>query len=174
MMNVARFKMLVSVVCALVLLLAVVSCKGRQKAVVGEGQAPDFTLSDINGGKVTLADFRGKVVVVEFWATWCPPCRESVPEMKSLYEKFKGKDFELLGISLDQGGSALSDVTSFAREQGIGYPVLMDDDKTSAAFGVTNIPAVFVVDKQGKIARKYVGLMPGLSESLSKEIEGLL
>lgn len=173
-MNIARFKALVSIACSLALLFVVVSCKSRQKALVEEDKTPDFTLNDINGGKVTLSDFRGKVVVVEFWATWCPPCRESVPEMKSLYEKFKGKDFELLGISLDQGGSALSDVSSFAKEQGIGYPVLMDDDKASAAFGVTNIPAIFVVDKQGKIAGKHVGLMPGLSETLSKEIEGLL
>lgn len=168
-----RLKAFLLVICSLALLFVTVSCKSRGKAVIEEGRAPDFTLDDIQGNKVSLSALRGRVVLLEFWATWCPPCRDSVPEMNELYEKFKGKDFALLAISLDEGQSALSTVASFVKERGIAYTVLIDDGRVSSDYGVTNIPTIFIVDKSGKIARKHVGLMPDMSKILSKEIEAM-
>jgi peroxiredoxin len=167
------FKTVLLVICSIALLLVSASCKNRGKAVVEEGNAHDFTLNDIHGDRMTLSALRGKVVLLEFWATWCPPCRDSVSEMNELYDKFRGKDFELLAISLDEGPSALSTVTSFVKEKGITYPVLMDDGKVSSDYGVMNIPTVFIIDKSGKTAKKHVGLMPDMSTTLSKEIEAM-
>lgn len=162
------------VVCLISAMFVVLSCERRKQTVVKAGQSLDFTLSDLQGNKVTLSALKGKVVLLEFWATWCPPCRDSVPEMNGLYEKFKNRDFELLAVALDRGGDAASTVGSFVKETGIEYHVLLDDDKASAAFGVTNIPTIFIIDKQGKLVKKQIGFMPQLGENLSKEIEALL
>jgi thiol-disulfide isomerase/thioredoxin len=114
------------------------------------------------------------VVLVEFWATWCPPCRESVPELNEVYEKYKGKNFELLGISVDKGGDASSSVRAFVKEHAVLYPVLLDERNVNNLYEVSGIPAMFIIDKEGKVVKKFTGFIPGLGEILSKEVEGLL
>lgn len=134
-----------------------------------------FKLKDINGKNVQLSDFKNKAVLIEFWATWCQPCKESAPEIDRLYEKFNDKDFVILGISLDEGRNALHSVTNFVHEYRVSYPVLIDYDKSvSKAYAVTHIPSLYLLDKEHKIVNKYVGFIPGLSDILAKEIEGLL
>ncbi len=162
------------IICAIVVLFLALSCKKQEGQAPKESTVLDFTLADIQGTKVTLSGLKGKVVLVEFWATWCPPCRDSVPEMNKLYEKFRGRNFELLAIAIDGSSNIRSDVGSFIKENGIAYRVLIDDDKASSVFGVINIPVVFLIDKNGNIVKKHTGFMPGLSEELSNEIEVLL
>ncbi len=164
--------------CVVASLLAIaifgVSCKKAHERVTGGGEAPDFTLSNLQGGSMTLSKLRGKVVLVEFWATWCLPCRESVPELNKVYEKFKDKNFELLGISVDRGGDALSRVRAFVKEYAIIYPIMVDSGTVNVAYGVSGIPAMFIIDKEGKVVSRHMGFIPGFAQTISKEIEGLL
>jgi len=125
-------------------------------STTGGKTAPAFTLQDLNGKNVTLADFRGKVVILDFWATWCPPCIKEIPDFIELYEQYKDKGFAMLGISLDQEG--ISVVKSFAQKVKINYPIMMTDGRVDKAYGgITNIPTTFVIDPAGNIQKKYVG-----------------
>ncbi len=134
--------------------------------------APDFTLNDINGATVSLSQNKGKVVMVEFWATWCPPCKEMTPGLISLYERYKNKGFVLFALVSDDEGSAA--VGSFVKEYGIAYPVLAADRGTIRKYGVSGIPASFLIDKEGKIAYKHAGNTPGIMDELESEIKKLL
>jgi thiol-disulfide isomerase/thioredoxin len=162
------------VACVMAVAFFAASCSRDAEKVAVGGKNLDFTLNNLQGNEVTLSGLRGKVVVVEFWATWCPPCRESVPELNELYEKYRGKDFELLGISVDKGGNAPSLVREFVKERDVLYPVLLDDKNVNSSFGVGSIPVMFVIDKEGKVVKKHTGFVPGLAKTLSKDIEGLL
>jgi len=162
------------VICVVALALFALSCsKPRGHASIGD-RAPDFTLRDLDGNKIQLSELTGKVVMVEFWATWCPPCRESIPEMKGLYEKYRDRGFVLLGISIDKGRNAPVEVSSFVKEHSVTYPVLIDNGDVNASYRVSSIPTSFIIDKEGKIVSKRTGFIPGLGGEISKEIEALL
>jgi cytochrome c biogenesis protein CcmG/thiol:disulfide interchange protein DsbE len=125
-------------------------------STTGGKPAPAFTLQDLNGNSVSLADFRGKVVILDFWATWCPPCIKEIPDFIELYKKYEDKGFAMVGISLDQAG--ISVVKSFAQKFQINYPILMADGKVDKAYGgITSIPTTFVIDSAGNIRQKYIG-----------------
>ena len=118
--------------------------------------APSFTLQDLNGKTVSLSDFKGKVVVLDFWATWCPPCVKEIPHFIELYEQYKDQGFAMVGISVDREGIGV--VESFARKYKINYPILMNDGRVANAYGgITGIPTTFVIDRAGNIRRKYIG-----------------
>ncbi|HYA26986.1 MAG TPA: TlpA disulfide reductase family protein [Thermodesulfovibrionales bacterium] len=142
--------------------------------VAEPGKAPDFNLRDLQGRALALSSLRGKVVILEFWATWCPPCRESVPELNGIYKKYKGKNFELLGIAIDKGKNAPSEVSEFVKKHVVIYPVLVDDKDVNSAYEVSGIPAMFVIDKEGKVVKSLAGYIPGIGEALSKEVDALL
>ena len=118
--------------------------------------AQDFELPTLSGDYVRLSNFRGKVVFLNIWATWCPPCREEMPSMESLYRKLKGRDFEMLAVSIDgEGGKA---VRPFAAKYGLTFPVLLDpDNKTSKLYGLTGVPETFIIDKNGMVIKKVIG-----------------
>jgi peroxiredoxin len=122
-----------------------------------EGKAAiDFTLKDLQGKDVRLADLAGKVVLLNFWATWCPPCREEIPSMVKLNGAMAGKQFQMLCVSIDDGGK--SDVDAFFARQQLTLPVLLDPSSTVAKqYGLTGVPESFVIDKKGKIVKKVVG-----------------
>ncbi|MCF7823616.1 MAG: redoxin domain-containing protein [Candidatus Marinimicrobia bacterium] len=118
-------------------------------------EAPDFTLTNIEGESVSLSDFKGKVIIVDFWATWCGPCKMEIPGFIQLQEDYKD-DVVVLGISLDQGGPAA--VVPFAQRMNINYPIVYGDGKVVQAYGgVRGIPTTFVIDRDFNIQRKYVG-----------------
>ncbi len=170
----SHLKRLCILVSMLVLVLPSVSCRKTAEKVVEPGKAPDFTLTDTQGSARTLSSLRGKVVLVEFWATWCPPCRDSVSELNRLYEKYQGKNFEILGISVDEGSDAPSVVRQFVKEHAVIYPVLVDDRNVNNLYEVSGIPAMFLIDREGKIVKRFTGYIPGIGETLSKEIDALL
>lgn len=136
--------------------------------------APEFTLKDINDKNVSLSDYRGKVILIEFWATWCPPCRASIPELVTVYNKYRAKGFTILAISVDEGQDVQKKLVAFAKEFGMTYPVLLADRNATFQYGVNSIPHTFIVNKEGIIKNQYLGYQRGISETLSKEIEVLL
>jgi len=118
--------------------------------------APDFSIKDLQGKEVKLSELKGKVVLVNFWATWCPPCKEEIPSMVKLNKAMEGKPFQMLAISIDEGGKA--DVESYFKSSGNTLPAYLDSDGAiSKVYGVTGVPETFVVDKSGKVQKKIVG-----------------
>jgi thiol-disulfide isomerase/thioredoxin len=136
--------------------------------------APAFSLQDINGKTHTLAEYRGKVVLVNFWATWCPPCRQEMPSIEKLYLSMKGRPFEVL--ALDQGES-VSQVFAYMGQLDPSptFPVLLDAKSEAAhAFGVMGIPTTYLIDKQGFIVRQAVGGRDYTNPEIRRVIEALM
>ncbi len=122
----------------------------------GAKPAPSFTLQDLKGNQISLSDFKGKVVVLDFWATWCPPCVKEIPHFIELYEQYKAQGFAMVGISVDREG--ISVVKLFTQKYRVNYPILMTDGQVQKAYGgIPSIPTTFVIDKAGNIRQKYVG-----------------
>lgn len=117
--------------------------------------APEFALKDLSGKTVRLADFRGKIVLIDFWATWCDPCRESIPFYETLQQKRRSERFTVLGIAED----AMTEVVApFVKENKMTYPILLDPDTEAyEAFGVLGLPTSYLVDAEGNIRRKWIG-----------------
>ena len=118
--------------------------------------APAFSLPDLEGKTVSLADFKGKVVILDFWATWCPPCRAEVPDFVRIQSKYRDKGLVVVGLSMDAGGA--KDVRPFAEEFNVNYAMLIAKEETPNAYGgIAGIPTTFVLDRQGRIVKKFVG-----------------
>lgn len=133
-------------------------------------RAFDFSLKSIDGSTVRLSDFKGKVVVLDFWATWCAPCRKGIPDLIEIQKNF-GKDVQVIGISLDD--NPMEVVPSFSKEFKINYPLLIGTDEVSTKFGgIDAIPTTFIIDKNGKILNKHIGLVE--KEILINEIRQAL
>jgi len=132
--------------------------------------APDFTLTSTEGKPIKLSDYRGKVVVLDFWATWCPPCKAEIPDFIKLYSKYKGDGFQMLGVSLDQGG--LNDVVPFIKDHGINYPIVLGTEEVVSAYGgIRGIPTTFVIDKKGNVRDSFMGYRPAsVFEDLVKQL----
>ena len=143
-------------------------------AQVKEGDnAPNFTLKNLDGKEISLSQFRGKHVLVNFWATWCGPCKIEMPSLEALYEKFKDKNFALLAISNDMFGSNI--VKPFVKAHKINFPVLLDQRlKVSNAFGVVRLPTTFMIDPQGKIIGALFGAEDWVTPSNILYFENLL
>jgi len=126
------------------------------KPIKGNKALPSLNLEGLNGKKVDLKSFRGKVIFLNFWATWCGPCKEEMPSMEILYRQFKDRNFVFLTISVDYEGS--KPVREFIEKSGYTFPVLVDPkSETLDIFEVTGIPTTFVIDKQGKMLGKAIG-----------------
>ncbi|HOO76850.1 MAG TPA: TlpA disulfide reductase family protein [bacterium] len=170
-----RFVYWRSAAAAAAVILAAGAC-GRVPAGRGGGgaegtQAPGFTLRDLSGKDVSLSDYRGKVVIVDFWATWCPPCRAEMPGFVGLDEKYRKRGLVILAVNVQ--GENRETVGQFARSLGIDFPILMGTPAVAEAYGgVSAIPTSFVIDREGVIRKRMVGLHP--PEEFEKQIEGLL
>jgi len=117
--------------------------------------APEFSLPDLNGGLVQLSSFRGKVVLLDFWATWCDPCRDEVPHFSELQEKYRAQGLQIIGISMDDGPEP---VRKFSREYKMTYPAVMGNAKLGEAYGgILGLPIAFLIDRHGRIYAKHIG-----------------
>lgn len=131
---------------------------------------PPFLVNDLNGQMISTAQLHGKVVIVNFWATWCPPCQEEIPEMMELQKEFQGK-LQIIGVSMDDGPA--EQVKQFADKIGMNYPIVMGSDTLSEEYGgIPALPTSFVVDPEGRVVQKHVGLYP--KEVYDDEIRALL
>jgi thiol-disulfide isomerase/thioredoxin len=132
---------------------------------------PPFLVNDVDGRVLSTAEWRGKVVIVNFWATWCPPCREEIPEMIALADRYKDR-LQIVGVSEDDDATP-EEVRAFAREAKINYPVVMGNSGISNEYGgVPALPTAFVVNTDGRVVIKHVGLFP--AEVYDREIRALL
>ena len=135
--------------------------------------APDFSLQTMTGETLSLSEFRGKVVLVNFWATWCPPCREEMPALQSVYEKYRGEGFVVLAVNLTVSDSA-SDLREFVEGHALAFPVLLDETgDVGTAYQVRSLPTSFFIGKDGVIRSIVVG-GPMSHALLETEIESLL
>jgi peroxiredoxin len=135
--------------------------------------APDFTLDRLRGGTVSLADLRGQIVILDFWATWCPPCEFQVEELNAFYDAHREDgDVEVLGISVDGEGPAA--VASWVGEQGVRYPILLGGEDLARRFGALGFPTLYIVAPDGSIDSEHVGLIESaaLEEALSRQRSG--
>jgi len=118
--------------------------------------APNIVLPGLDGRTVGLKDYRGKVVFLNIWATWCPTCRQEMPSMEKLYRELKGEAFEILAVSVDKGAARA--VTPFMKAFNLSFPVLLDPEGTIARpYGVTGVPESFIINKEGIIEKIVIG-----------------
>ena len=119
------------------------------------GPAPAFSLKDLGGKTVALADFKGKVVLVDFWATFCSPCVKAMPRLQKLHEKNAARGFAVVGIATDEGGEKL--VRPMVAKTKVGYPILLDNAAVWKAYGVETLPALFLIGRDGQIIQRFGG-----------------
>jgi cytochrome c biogenesis protein CcmG/thiol:disulfide interchange protein DsbE len=135
--------------------------------------APDFAVPDLAGQAVRLSAFRGRVVLLNLWTTWCPPCREEMPSMERLYRRLRDRGFVLLAVSQDEGGTAV--VEPFVHELGLTFPVLVDSEQqVGHRYGVWGYPESFLIDREGRIAERVIGPRDWASPDQIAAVERLL
>jgi thiol-disulfide isomerase/thioredoxin len=136
--------------------------------------APDVSVVSLaNGSTLKLSDLKGKVVLLNFWATWCPPCREEIPSMMKLNTSMAGKPFQMVAVSIDEGGK--SAIESFFKETGFMLPTYLDESGLSSkSYGITGVPESFIIDKQGVLVKKIIGGFAWDSPEAVAFIEGLM
>lgn len=125
-------------------------------AINEKKKAPEFNLEDLEGEVRGLKEFLGRMVFLNFWATWCPPCKEEMPSMENLYQRFKGKDFVILAVSVDRPGVKV--VKPFIDKGGFTFPILLDPDwETSLKYNIRSIPTTYLIDKKGFVVGIAIG-----------------
>jgi cytochrome c biogenesis protein CcmG, thiol:disulfide interchange protein DsbE len=134
--------------------------------------APNFKVSTTTGQQITLDNYRGHVLVLDFFATWCQPCRESIPHLVEMNRKYGKQGLNVLGMSADEDGEKL--VKAFAEQNRISYPMALAGESTLVDFGVRSVPVMFVIDKKGRIAEVFRGFTDDVARSMEQLINKLL
>jgi len=150
-------------------LLLLTGCSPKEKTQ-GSANDKDFTLTSLDEEEITLSELKGQVVLVDFWATWCPPCERSIPVFSALYNRYHERGFTVLGISREEK----SRLVSYRQEKNIPYPILIDNKNVTKEYGVEAIPTIIFFDKNGKPRKTQVGFAPELEAVFDMFIDSLL
>ncbi len=135
-------------------------------------KAPEFKADDLSGKSVSLSSFKGKPILLNFWATWCPYCKEERPYLNSLYKEYKGRDLVIIAVSVDKSGET---VKRFLKRVPLDFIILHDNDnKASGLYGVYSLPTSFLIDRKGIIKNKFMGMRDWTEESSKKIIDALI
>jgi thiol-disulfide isomerase/thioredoxin len=147
--------------------------EGTKIQVVSEGIDPiDFNLPLLNGTKISLSQFKGKVVFLNFWATWCGPCRSEMPSMEAVYQNLKDKGLEILAVNL---GDSKSKVSAFMKENKLSFPAVLDEKSTTGSYyNVQAIPTTYIIDKRGLIVARIVGSINWNTPKIISALETVL
>ena len=157
----------------LLALLALLALPFQAQAIIKKGQpAPQIKVVTTSGQRVTLANYKGHVLVMDFFATWCPPCRESIPYLIDLNRQYGKQGLQILGLSVDGGSDKV--VKEFIAGEGINYPVAMANDDIQADYGLSSVPMILVIDKKGIVAERYLGISENIEKSMETLIRKLL
>ena len=164
----------------IVFALAVFGCTRQPNIGTGgeavqqlKGPAPDFDLVNVAGGKLNSADIKGKITIVDFWATWCAPCIQEIPNFNKIHAAHDGKGVQMLGVTVESGD--LDDIKPKVAKLKMQYPVLVGDEKVVEGFGgLIGFPTTFIVTKGWKIYKRYLGMTPNKKELIEKDIAKLL
>jgi peroxiredoxin len=168
-----RFVLLICIVFVSVLTMSCSKGDGEPKRAESD-LAPFFVLSDSSGKKVDLAEYRGKVVILDFFATWCEPCRILAPDLKAFYEQYKDRGLVVIAVSIDEGIDATKMVKAFEKEYGLTYVTVIDDGQVKKQYDVFSLPTTVIIDRDGKIRSKHLGITAHYVKRLAAEIEPLL
>jgi thiol-disulfide isomerase/thioredoxin len=186
-MGIKAWGLRIGIAASIAAMLAASSSRGAEDKVVVPAGVPtpaldtgakpkrklfSFTLADLDGRPVKLASWHGRPLIVDFWATWCPPCRKEIPELNAIYKKYRSKGLMVLGVSVDKvQGDGVKSVRPFAQEFKISYPILMADDEVVEALDLDNIPTTLFIDRKGKLVARLEGR--GKSGELTAAAKGL-
>lgn len=141
-------------------------------AVQPSSAAPDFTLRTMGGPNMRLAEQRGRVVMINFWATWCGPCRQEMPQLSKLYDKYRGSGFVLMGVNVDDD---VRNATEVATKLAVSFPVLLDTDKAvSKLYDLSTMPSTVLIDRDGKVRYLHRGYLAGYEDTYDKQVRELL
>ncbi len=141
-------------------------------AVAPQSAAPDFTLRSVSGPNFRLQEQRGRVVLINFWATWCGPCRQEMPHLNRLYDKYRAAGFVLLGVNVDEDAHNAADL---ALKLGLKFPVLLDTDKAvSHLYDLSTMPSTVLIDRDGRVRYVHRGYLAGYEDVYDKQIRELL
>ncbi len=141
-------------------IVLIVCAKAEKSSIFGDNSspAPDFTVKDLKGREISLSDYSGKVVFLNFWATWCGPCKAEIPDFIEAYKQYKDKGMEIIGISVDT--ISQKSVLKFVEKYKINYPVIMGTDKIQRDYEPgPYVPTTIIVDREGKIRHRHIGYM---------------
>jgi peroxiredoxin len=153
-------------------IVAIVAARLRSPRPVDIGEtAPEFTLPALTQGSLSLRDFRRHVVVLNFWATWCPPCVEETPGLEQFAEKMRAQGVTVIGVSVDQDAGA---VQTFAAQQHLSFPIARDSDRSIASrYGTFQFPETYIIDRDGKVAEKLIGAVDWQDPRVSTFVQEL-
>ncbi len=152
---------------------ALLACAAAPAATLQpSAMAPDFTLRSMDGPNLRLNEQRGRVVMVNFWATWCGPCRQEMPHLNKLHDKYRDAGFVLLGVNIDDNARAATDL---ATKLGLRFPVLLDTDKSvSRLYDLGSMPATVLIDREGRVRHLHRGYREGYELSYDQQVRALL
>lgn len=154
------------------LALSVLLASAPLRADIGEGQAPDFTLKSQSGANLKLSELRGEVVMINFWASWCGPCRQEMPKLEELYARYKPLGFTVLGVNIEEDPAKAK---ALLKDVSVSFPVLFDtQNEVSRLYQVAAMPSTVLVDRDGNMRYLHKGYQPGLEERYQEQIRTLI
>jgi len=150
----------------LIMVVSVINCKNKDIK-----RAPNFTLEDLQGNKHSLSDYADEIVVLDFWATWCAPCRVEIPHLKRIQNKYKEKGVVVIGVAVSDRKDRVRD---FVQQMDINYLILMGTNRVAQTYKIKAIPTTYVLDRGNLIHKKFVGFYPGMENVLMSIIDSLM